>query len=216
MNTIPLIVSLVTGYLLGSIPFGYLLVRRFRGEDIRASGSGNIGATNVARTSPLLGAVTLVLDALKGMTAVALMLVIFPAHRDIAYVAALSAICGHIFPVWLRFRGGKGVATGFGSFLLLTPKAILIAIGIFVALIALFRRVALASILATASLPFSAWLLDEVRMTSVSTAGVERRVSSGVPLMTLIAGALLIVVKHHSNIRRMIEGSEPKFRLGKR
>lgn len=216
MNPSPLIVSLATGYLLGSIPFGYLLVRRFRGEDIRASGSGNIGATNVARTSPLLGAVTLVLDALKGMTAVALMLVIFPANRDIAYVAALSAICGHIFPVWLRFRGGKGVATGFGSFLLLTPKAILIAIGIFVALIALFRRVALASILATASLPFSAWLLDEVRMTATSTAGVERRVSSGVPLMTLIAGALLIVVKHHSNIRRMIEGSEPKFRLGKR
>jgi acyl phosphate:glycerol-3-phosphate acyltransferase len=213
MNLSAVLISVAAGYLLGSIPFGYLLVRRFRGEDIRTTGSGNIGATNVARTSPLLGMVTLLLDGLKGMLAVGLMLVIFPGRREVAFIAALAAICGHIFPVWLGFRGGKGVATGLGSFLLLTPKAILIGAGIFLCALAAFRRVAMASILAAASLPFTAWLLEEVRM--ASTAGAELRAPSGVPLLTLIAGSILVVVKHHANIRRMVEGTEPKFSLKK-
>src|SRR5579884_3644951 len=129
MNTI--LATAALGYLLGSIPFGYLLVRIFRGADVRTTGSGNIGATNVARTSPALGLATLILDAVKGLAAVWLALHFFPYARTLAFMAASSSICGHMFPVWLRFRGGKGVATGLGSFVLLTPKAILLALLVF-------------------------------------------------------------------------------------
>jgi len=115
-------------YLLGSIPFGYLLVRIFRGEDVRQSGSGNIGATNVSRKSPLLGVLTLLLDALKGTAAVVLSykladrMVAIPTYEQLA-LAALFAVLGHMFPVWLRFRGGKGVATGLGSFVVIAPES---------------------------------------------------------------------------------------------
>src|ERR1700688_4255423 len=140
-------------YLLGSIPFGYLLVRIFRGQDVRQSGSGNIGATNVARSWPGLGLLTLLLDALKGLAAVALARTIDPGTSVLAGVAALSAILGHVFPVWLKFRGGKGVATGFGSFLILAPKTVLVAVAIFLAVVAAFRYVSLGSMIAVASLP---------------------------------------------------------------
>src|SRR6476469_6551308 len=157
----PTVMGLLSAYLLGSIPFGYLLVRAFYGDDVRQTGSGNIGATNVSRTSPVLGFATLLLDALKGLAAVALVLMWIHGDRTLAFAAAFVAICGHVFPVWLGFRGGKGVATGLGSFLLLTPKAVLISIAIFVALVAAFRWVALASVIASASLPSLAWTLHE-------------------------------------------------------
>jgi glycerol-3-phosphate acyltransferase PlsY len=111
----PVLISAAAGYFLGSVPFGYLLVRAFRGADVRTTGSGNIGATNVARTSPLLGILTLMLDVLKGMAAVAIALALCPGNRTAGFVAAVAAVSGHIFPVWLRFRGGKGVATGLAS-----------------------------------------------------------------------------------------------------
>src|SRR5271167_2239691 len=114
------VITAAYSYCLGAIPFGYLLVRAFRGQDIRQTGSGNIGATNVSRTSPGLGALTLVLDALKGLAAVAITRMLFPGHNTLLGAAALFAIVGHAFPVWLGFRGGKGVATGLGSFVLLT------------------------------------------------------------------------------------------------
>src|SRR5208282_1873381 len=119
MSTLVLIAA--ASYLLGSIPFGYLLVRIFRGEDVRQSGSGNIGATNVSRKSPVLGVVTLVLDALKGTAAVGLTyrlsgMAVGEKPYMAMSVAALFAVLGHMFPVWLKFRGGKGVATGLGSF----------------------------------------------------------------------------------------------------
>ena len=117
------LLTAVFSYLLGSIPFGYLLVRTFRGEDVRQSGSGNIGATNVSRKSPVLGVLTLLLDAAKGVAAVLLARTVFPGQPLIAVLAAVFAILGHVFPVWLGFRGGKGVATGLGSFLVLVPKA---------------------------------------------------------------------------------------------
>src|SRR5712691_3807991 len=101
-------------YLLGSIPFGFILVRVFRGQDVRQTGSGNIGATNVARSSPVLGVLTLVLDALKGLAAVALTRAFSPNRNVLACMAALFAIMGHIFPLWLKLRGGMGVATGLG------------------------------------------------------------------------------------------------------
>src|ERR1700681_65477 len=135
-------------YLLGSIPFGYLLVRIFRGEDVRLAGSGNIGATNVSRKSPALGVMTLLLDALKGAAAV--WFAIFVCSRmsapkgfsfSVMCLAALFAVVGHIFPVWLKFRGGKGVATGLGSFVLITPKSILVMLAVFIVIFLAFRYV---------------------------------------------------------------------------
>jgi glycerol-3-phosphate acyltransferase PlsY len=190
-------------YLLGSIPFGYILVRVFRGQDVRESGSGNIGATNVARSSPALGVVTLVLDALKGLAAVAIARAIFPGHNILAGLAALCAILGHMFPLWLKFRGGKGVATGLGSFVILAPKTILVMVGIFLAVVAAFRHVSLGSIIAVGSLPFLAWALHDYQST---------------PLMLafMAAAAVLIIAKHHDNIHRLLTGSENRFQWRQR
>jgi acyl phosphate:glycerol-3-phosphate acyltransferase len=213
MSEHPIIASLIGAYLLGSIPFGYILVRVFYGADVRETGSGNIGATNVSRTSPLLGILTLVLDALKGTAAVLLVLLVIRGDRTAAFAAAFAAITGHIFPVWLRFRGGKGVATGLGSFLLLTPKAVLLAIGIFVAVFAVLRWVALASIVASASIPPLAWAVTETRpATPTPGRAFEHSMST---IVWLTAGAVLIIAKHHSNIRRMLAGQEPRFHLAR-
>ena len=195
-------ISAVTGYFLGSIPFGYLLVRAFRGADVRTTGSGNIGATNVARTSPGLGLVTLLLDVLKGAAAVGLALTIFPGSKTFAFVAALAAVSGHIFPVWLRFRGGKGVATGLGSFVLLTPKAILLAMAVFLVMVATFRYVSLASVTAAASLPIFAQLLREA--------------GSSAEIALVALASALIILKHHQNMRRFLAGSEPKFKANRK
>ncbi|HXW91805.1 MAG TPA: glycerol-3-phosphate 1-O-acyltransferase PlsY [Terriglobales bacterium] len=185
-------------YLLGSISFGYLLVRAFHGKDIRETGSGNIGATNVSRTSPLLGVTTLVLDALKGALAVAGTRALFPARTVLLAAAAFFAIVGHVFPIWLNFRGGKGVATGLGAFLVLLPTIVVVMIGIFVALLVAFRYVSLASILTVAFFPFIAWAFD-----SPSKAPGT--------LLFLAASSLLIVCRHHENIRRLLAHTEPRF-----
>ena len=197
MNMQTYLISAAIGYLLGSIPFGYLLVRFFRGADVRTTGSGNIGATNVARTSPALGFVTLLLDLLKGFAAVWIATSTFPTNKTAAFAAAFAAVCGHVFPVWLRFRGGKGVATGLGSFLLLTPKAILLALAVFVVLVLAFRYISLGSIMAAVSLPALATILREA--------------SSPVQVGLISASSLLIIVKHHKNIQRLFSRSEPKF-----
>jgi acyl phosphate:glycerol-3-phosphate acyltransferase len=190
-------------YLLGSIPFGYLLVRVFRGEDVRQSGSGNIGATNVSRKSPALGALTLLLDALKGTAAVGL------AHRfsvatagsvqvdQAMAAAALSAVLGHVFPVWLRFRGGKGVATGLGSFVLIAPKSVLIAVAIFAAALAVSRYVSLASMLAVASFPLLVYAFHAYGEAPTVLAAIT-------------ATSLLIIARHHENIRRLLAGTESR------
>jgi acyl phosphate:glycerol-3-phosphate acyltransferase len=185
-------------YLLGSVPFGYILLRIFRGQDVRQTGSGNIGATNVARSSPLLGILTLLLDALKGAAAVAVTRALFPDQMMLAAIAALFAILGHAFPVWLRFRGGKGVATGLGSFLMLAPKIVLIALGIFVVMVFAFRYVSLASIVTVALFPLLAWLLKEYGNTPVV-------------LVFMAAASALIIAKHGGNIRRLLAGTEPHF-----
>lgn len=197
------IVTAVMSYLLGSIPFGFLLVRLFRGADIRKSGSGNIGATNVARTSPALGIATLLLDALKGLAAVALVRYwIAPDEQSavLSGLAAMFAVIGHIFPVWLKFRGGKGVATGLGSFVMLAPKAVLLMIGLFVALVLAFRYVSLGSIVVVAVFPILAWLLDGYRHTPAMLA-------------CMAITSLLIIVKHHANIRRLLAGTENRLSL---
>ncbi len=185
-------------YLLGSIPFGLLLLRTFRGQDVRRTGSGNIGATNVARSSPLLGVLTLILDALKGLAAVALARAFFPGQTLLAVVAAFFAIAGHMFPVWLKFRGGKGVATGLGSFSILAPKSILLTVGVFVVMVLLFRRVSLGSIVAVALFPAFAWMLHEY---------------GNIPevLVLMSAASALIVARHHQNIGRLLSGTEPRL-----
>jgi glycerol-3-phosphate acyltransferase PlsY len=195
----------VVSYLLGSIPSGYLLIRLFRHEDIRSVGSGNIGATNVLRSGGKgLGAATFLCDMLKGALAVALgaLLAIHldPAAspRNMEALAALAAVLGHSFPVWLRFRGGKGVATGFGVFLVAAPWAALAAITVFALVLYFSRYVSLASILGAASFPFFAGMLVEGERPFFFIA-------------VQFAVAFLIIIKHHQNIRRLLTGTESRF-----
>ena len=196
------ILTLAVAYLLGSIPFGYLLVRFFRKEDIRAVGSGNIGATNVARSGAKgLGVLTLLLDLGKGFLAVTIALHVSPGTRgvpsDLAMGAAVAAVLGHIFPVWLGFRGGKGVATALGVFLALTPVAALAAAAVFLLVVVATRIVSLASIAAAAALPVFALLL---------TPGRSPVYLGGVFLL-----ALLVIGMHRANIQRLIAGTESRF-----
>jgi glycerol-3-phosphate acyltransferase PlsY len=193
------LITAAVSYLLGSIPFGYVLVRLFRGEDVRQSGSGNIGATNVARKSPVLGALTLLLDASKGFAAVAITRRLFPDRPALFGLAALIAIIGHMFPLWLGFHGGKGVATGLGSFVALVPKTILVMVAIFAAILFIFRYVALASILTAAIFPLLAWLRGPYR-------------DAPVMLACMATASLLIIAKHHENISRLLAHTEPRFR----
>ena len=201
-----LLIIAALSYLLGSIPFGYLLVRILRGEDVRQSGSGNIGATNVSRKSPLLGALTLLLDALKGAAAVVVSYEVAyrmgdgpPALEQLA-LGALFAILGHIFPVWLNFRGGKGVATALGAFALISPKALLIVAGMFIVVVAVSHYVSLGSIVAVAAFPFVVWVMDRFY------------VSTGLGLISLVS--LLILVKHRDNMRRLLAGTENRIGAG--
>ncbi|MGA8271416.1 MAG: glycerol-3-phosphate 1-O-acyltransferase PlsY [Candidatus Sulfotelmatobacter sp.] len=200
MSTFVIIVA--SSYLLGSIPFGYLLVRIFHGEDVRRSGSGNIGATNVSRKSPALGAVTLLLDALKGSAAVAIAFRLSNAAEgkpiQAMALAALLAVLGHMHPIWLKFRGGKGVATGLGSFVVIAPKAVLLAVGIFALIVAIFRYVSLGSILAAASFPF-------LLLYKPPAEG-----NSSIAMVLMIVTSLLIIGEHHENIRRLLSGSESR------
>jgi glycerol-3-phosphate acyltransferase PlsY len=196
-------------YLLGSIPTGYLLVRLFCHQDIRQAGSGNIGATNVLRAGGKgLGAATFLLDVLKGCSAVwlgaLLGRLLAPAASPLNFeaLAALIAVLGNIFPVWLRFRGGKGVSTGFGVFLAASPLAALAAISVFFLVLLLSRYVSLASVLGAASFPFFAWFM---------VGGVRPPFFIAVQA----AVALLIIAKHHQNIRRLFAGTESRIGAGK-
>jgi len=203
-----LAVIIVSSYLLGSIPFGYLLVRIFRGEDVRQSGSGNIGATNVSRKSPVLGVITLLLDALKGSAAVLLAAYItrptasqcIPAEQRyvLMSLAALFAVIGHVFPLWLKFRGGKGVATALGSFALISPGGVLVSALVFLIVVEGFRYVSLGSIAAVAAFPFAVWAFHESWISRPALA-----------LMSL--ASVLIIAKHHANIRRLMKGTENRF-----
>lgn len=192
------LICIPLAYLLGSIPFGYLLVKAFREEDIRSTGSGNIGATNVARSGAKgLAIATLLLDLGKGFVAVEIAKHIAPGNYDLAVAAAVAAILGHVFPVWLGFRGGKGVASALGVFLALSWPTALSALAIFLVIVILTRYVSLASILSSAALPFFG--LHFVRQRS--------------PI--LLAGfffiPVLIIVKHRQNIRRLLSGTENRF-----
>jgi len=191
----------ITSYLLGSIPFGYLLVRIFRGEDVRKTGSGNIGATNVSRTSPALGAATLLLDAAKGFAAVALARHLHAGDSLFMATAALFAIAGHMFPVWLGWHGGKGVATALGAFLCLAPRPVLIMVTVFIVVVAVSRYISLGSIVAALCFPVLVMAIEHY--------------SYG-PMLLTVAACALIVARHHENIRRLVQGNENKFSLGRK
>ena len=196
-------------YLLGSIPFGYLLVRMVHGEDVRRSGSGNIGATNVARKSPLLGVMTLLLDALKGAGSVwlASQFIGKPANglADLRFYAMLSlaavcAVLGHMFPVWLHFRGGKGVATSLGAFALLAPYGILEALIVFLLVTLAFRYVSLGSIVAAVSFPIFSWLSFRSQFPDPLVRAAPMAVVS-----------CLIIIQHRRNIRRLLGSTENRI-----
>jgi glycerol-3-phosphate acyltransferase PlsY len=196
----------VLGYLLGSIPFGYLLVRATGGGDIRFQGSGIIGATNVARTSGWsVGIATLVLDTAKGFLAVKLTEHFSSGNIRFAMYAGLAAILGHIFPVWLKFEGGKGVATALGVFLAICWPALAATVLLFLLVALFWRYVSLASISASAALPLLVYLLYAPGHAPPTAVSVS----------TLLA-AVLVIVKHRDNIERLLAGTEPRFEMSRK
>lgn len=198
------LIPAVAAYLLGSIPFGFLLVLLVRHEDIRKQGSGNIGATNVMRSGAKgLGAITFLLDAGKGYAAVLLaqslaMHAGTATMQNAAILAGLFAILGHIFPVWLAFKGGKGVATALGVFLALSSWAALAALAIFLIIFALTRYVSLASIIAAIALPFLTLFLSPAAHTLLFR-------------IVVFCCSALVIAKHKGNIVRLAHGSEYRF-----
>lgn len=203
------LLSLPIAYLIGSVPFGYLIVKSTSGGDVRQTGSGGTGATNVSRRAgKLAGLTTLVLDALKGAIAVfaaAKWCGQFQSNPLIAWIisaSAVAAIVGHIFPVWLKFRGGKGVATGAGVFLMVQPLAVLCAGVVFVVIVLVTRYISLGSIVGAVVIPLSIWLLHVF---------VQRDLNLVPVLTAAIVSALLIVFAHRGNIARLMKGTEPKF-----
>ena len=226
------VIVAVMAYLLGSIPFGYILVKVFHGKDVRQTYSGNIGATNVGRTSPALGIATLLLDGVKGFLAVlvaaqllnlsasshgsiateagsALVLKpdvtdqmlwrigLYDSYARATSLAALFAILGHVFPVWLKFKGGKGVATAVGAFAALAPKAILVVLVIFLLVVAVSRYVSLGSVIGAALFPVLVYVFNRdypIRM-----------------LLVIAVASLIIILKHEGNIRRLMSGTENRL-----
>ena len=192
---IVLILLLAGAYLLGSIPTGLLLGKVY-GIDVRKEGSGNIGATNLYRTvGRKVGVITLAGDCLKGMLPV---LAVKYSTLPVEYAAwvGLAAFCGHVFSVFLGFRGGKGVATALGVFLALSPIAVAIALGVFIALMLIWRYVSLGSISAAAVMPIAVWALGEGRVTGVVTTIV----------------AVIVIIRHTENIKRLAAGTENRFK----
>ena len=196
-------------YLLGSIPFGYILVKLFLKQDIRQTGSGNIGATNVARSGKKgLAIATLLLDAAKGSLAVLVTRSIFPSEGQPGYVegvagiaavlAALFAVIGHCFPIWLKFQGGKGVATAVGALVMVAPVPALVSLVIFALVFAVTKFVSLGSIIAAAVFPIVAYF-------NLQPAFRLRLVAM------LAAMSAIVIVKHRANIGRLLAGTEPKF-----
>jgi acyl phosphate:glycerol-3-phosphate acyltransferase len=199
------IIAATVAYLIGSIPFGYILVKIFLKQDIRQTGSGNIGATNVARSGKKgLAIATLLLDAGKGALAVFVALIFL--RGDFAIVSyskltsfiALCVIAGHVFPVWLRFRGGKGVATAVGAFAMLAPDATVVTVVVFALVFTVTRYVSLGSVISAAAFPFLAYTMDWWMRNPPAIIGAA-------------LSSLLIILKHHANIRRLLAGTEPKF-----
>jgi glycerol-3-phosphate acyltransferase PlsY len=188
-------VLLSVAYLIGSVPTGLLLGKMY-GIDVRKEGSGNIGATNLYRTvGRKVGLITLVCDCLKGLLPV-LIIKLSPFPPEFAAFVALSAFCGHVFSVFLRFKGGKGVATALGVFLALAPQAVAVAIAIFVLLMFIWRYVSLGSILAAAVMPPAVYYMHGSGTVTVVTSVI----------------AVIVIFRHYENIKRLLSGNENKFK----
>lgn len=209
----------ILAYLFGSIPFGFLLVLAFLHEDIRKTGSGNIGATNVLRSGRRgLGALTFLLDTGKGYVAVSVTRYIVARYlwtrhlsgsmeaEHAAAVAAVFAVVGHVFPIWLRGKGGKGVATALGVFLALAPLAALCALGTFICVVAVSRYVSLASIVSSASFPIFVWLWGRA-----VPVGPALAPWNGWLVVSSLVVPAIILLKHTPNIRRLCSGTEYRF-----
>jgi len=193
------LLALLIAYLLGAIPFGYLLVKWKTGGDVRKSGSGNIGATNVLRTTGrAAGFATLLLDIAKGYAAVWIADRLSDGSPFWMSAAALAVMAGHAYPVFLRFRGGKAVASFAGAFLALTPWALAAWVLVFVAVVVVTRHISMGSIIASATFPLAVWLL------LLPPLPVE---------MAAITAAIFVIYKHSSNLQRLRAGTESEFRL---
>jgi len=183
-------------YLLGSIPFGYLIVRWQKGVDVRSTGSGSTGATNVMRNLGIIGFVaTFILDVGKGVGAVLLASRLTSGDPRWIAAASVAAILGHCFPVWLKFRGGKGVATGVGVFLALAPVQVALVLIIFAITVVIWRYISLGSIVATGAFPFFVYFMKHAPLPIVLGAA---------------GGAAIIIAMHHANIHRLMQGTEGK------
>jgi glycerol-3-phosphate acyltransferase PlsY len=196
------LLALAVAYLLGAIPFGYLLVKWKTGADVRAAGSGNIGATNVLRTTGrAAGIATLLLDIAKGYFAVSL--AARWTSRDPVWIsaAALAVMAGHAYPVFLKFKGGKAVASFVGAFLCLTPGALAAEFVVFAAVVAWTRHISMGSIVGAATLPLAVWLIAKAPLAVVAAAAI---------------GGAFIIYKHSSNIARIRAGTESVFSFGSR
>jgi glycerol-3-phosphate acyltransferase PlsY len=193
-------VMLVVGYLVGSIPFAYLFVKLAGRGDVRRIGSGNVGATNALRAGGWKVAVPVALaDVGKGVLAVLLMRQV-TLHPAWVLAAGVAAVLGHCFPVWLRFSGGKGVATAAGVYLTLALPAALAAAAVWVVVLVVFRIVSVASVVAAAAFPALVYLLGQPSLAEMA--------------ITVVAAAV-IILRHHANIRRLVRGEEPRLWGGK-
>ena len=192
--------ALLIAYLLGAIPFGYLLVKWRHGVDVRATGSGNIGATNVLRASGrITGVATLALDIAKAYFAVWIAERLTGESPLWMSAAALCAMAGHVYPVFLGFKGGKAVAIFVGAFLRLTPAPLIAALVVFVGVVAWTRYVSMGSVVSAATFPLAVWLILHPPLPVMGAA---------------LTGAVLIVVRHRSNIEKVRAGSEDEFNFG--
>ena len=192
-------------YFIGSIPFGVILTKLFGAGDVRKVGSGNIGATNVARAAgPIAGVMTLLLDAAKGTVAVWLAGRFSDESATWMTLAMLAALVGHCFPVWLKFRGGKGVAIAAGAFLMLSPLALLGAVILFALVVAFWRYVSLASLTVAAAMPLLLYFL-----------WAPHHAPPLIVMFGALASAAIIIYKHDANIQRLLQGEEPKFSLSR-
>jgi acyl phosphate:glycerol-3-phosphate acyltransferase len=194
----------IGAYLLGSIPFGVLFTRLFGGRDVRKFGSGNIGATNVARVAgPIPAILTLLFDVAKGAVPVWVAGRFSTESATWTMIAALAALLGHCFPIWLEFRGGRGVATAAGAFLVLCPAALLGSVMLFLLVLFFWRYVSLASISAAAAMPLLVYFL-----------WAPHHAPPLIVTFGALAAAAIIFYKHDANIQRLVQGEEPKFSLG--
>ena len=197
------ILIVLLAYLISSIPTAYILFKIKRGDDIRKYGSGNVGGTNIIRTlGTSWGILTILADVIKGFIPVLISYLVYPSDLVLVAVVSIAAVLGHIFPVYIKFKGGKGVATTVGVGIGLFPYSVLITAIVFIAVFFFSKRVSLASIISAVMFPIVVFLNPSINSPSLTIIS--------------IAIGVFIPVMHHKNIKRLLKGEEPKFKLKKK